>query len=76
MKFKKRFETYSNERLVELLNFQVESQGFADTRVNSLAAPQDTLLERGLDISAIGNEEELSFSKRVKLVGNKIVPAE
>ncbi len=54
----------------------MESQGFAGTRVNSLAALQDTLLERGLDISAIGNEEELSFSKRVKLVGNKIVPAE
>jgi hypothetical protein len=74
--FKHRMENYSDEELIEAFNSQVGNRGSGYTMVNFLSAIHDEFKKRGYDFSAVGNKEELSFAKKVKLVGKKVVPVE
>ena len=74
--FKQRMENYSDEELVEAFNGQVGNPGSGSAKVDFLSAIHDEFKERGYDYSAIGNEEALSFARKVKLVGKTIVPIE
>ena len=74
--FKRRMENYLDEELIEAFNNQVGNRGSGYARVNFLSAIHDKFKKRGYDFSAVGNKEELSFAKKVKLVGKKIVPVE
>jgi len=72
--YKQRIEKYSDEELIEAFNSQVGNQGSGSAKVDFLSAIHDEFKERGYDYSAVGNEEELSFAKKVKLVGKAVVP--
>ena len=74
--YKRRMENYSDEELIEAFNSQVGNPGSGSAKVDFLSAIHDEFKERGYDYSAVGNEEELSFARKVKLIGKKIVPLE
>ncbi len=71
--FRTRFRGLSNEDLIQAFNREVGNSGWTSARAAYLTALHQEFEGRGLDYSAIGNKTELSFAKRVKLVGNKIV---
>jgi hypothetical protein len=75
-RFKRRMENYSDEELIEAFNREVGNPGWVSARAAYLAAIHDEFKKRGYDYSAIGNEKELSFAKKVKLAGKKVVPIE
>ena len=72
--FKRRMEKYSDEELIQAFNNEVGNPGWTSARAAYLTAIHNEFNERGYDYSAIGNEEELSFARKVKLVGRKILP--
>lgn len=74
--FKYKMEKYSDEELIQAFNDQVGNAGWGSGRAGYLTAIFDEFKERNYDYSAIGNEEALSFARRVRLVGKTIVPIE
>lgn len=70
----KKFELVSDAKLLESFNREVGNQGWGSHRGAYLAAIHMEFLRRNFDISEIGNERELSFKKKVELVGKKLIP--
>ena len=74
--FRTKFIGLSNKDLIQAFNREVGNPGWTSARAAYLTALHQEFEDRGLDYSLIGNKTKLSFAKRVKLVGNKIVPTE
>ncbi len=71
--FRTRFRDLSNKDLIQAFNREVGNPGWTSARAAYLAALHREFEDRGFNYSAIGNKTELSFAKRVKLDGDKIV---
>lgn len=67
-----RFATLSNEQLIEAFNMEVGNMNCGHTHVSFFAALHNEMHNRGLDYSAIGSIESISFSKKVELLGNVV----
>ena len=72
-RFKRRMGNYSDEELIQAFNNEVGNPGWTSARAAYLVAIRDEFKERGYDYSAVGNEEGLSFARKIKLIGKKIV---
>lgn len=63
----------SDEELIVRFNREVGCSGWVSTRGRYLAELHDEF-EKRFDYSAIGDTSSLSFARKIKLVGKKIVP--
>ena len=71
-KYTERFNTYSDEKIVEILNSEVGKGGWGTARASYLSALHKQLDKRNLDYSEIGDDRSLSFKRKVRLEGKKI----
>jgi hypothetical protein len=71
--YQERFKNESDEQLIDSFNVQVGNAGWGTARMFYLSALRKELENRNLDYSDIGDKEGLSYAKKVKLVGKKIV---
>lgn len=62
----------SVESLIAEFNQQVGNSTFTSIRDLHDSVLIDTLIEKGIDVSAIYDGAEISFDRKVKLNGNKI----
>ena len=65
--FAARFAAMSTSSLVESFNAQVGNHGFNSARASHDIALIDKLTARGVDVSAIYNNERISFANKVVL---------
>jgi len=70
----KKFELNSDSELIATFNREVGNQGWGSHRGAYLAAIHKEFLKRDFDISEIGNEQELSFKRKVELIEKKLIP--
>ena len=70
--YKQELQSLSDEGLIERINAQVGLRCYGFARQAHLHALHEALDERQLDYSAIGDQQTLSFSCKVKLVGKQI----
>lgn len=66
-KIKSSIKHQSTESLVELFNTQVGKRCWASARAANDTALIDTLIDRGVDVSAVYDGKSISFSKNVIL---------
>ena len=64
---KNRVQQQSTESLVEQFNAQVGKRCWASARAASDTAIIDTLIDRGVDVSAVYDGESISFKEHVVL---------
>ncbi|WNJ20083.1 hypothetical protein [Pontibacter sp. G13] len=69
-----RFQEYSSENLVQVFNREVEVNGWTGTRGAFLAALTMEFDRRNWDYSAIGSQRFMSMRRKVKLVGQSLIP--
>ncbi len=67
------FKGMSDEQLIIAFNREVGNSGWTCTRALYLSAIHEEFETRQYDYSIIGNKEGLSFLKKIKLIGKKIV---
>jgi hypothetical protein len=70
----KKFEHVTDLELIASFNREVGNQGWGSHRGAYLGAIHKTFLKRGFDISEIGNEQVLSFKRKVELIEKKLIP--
>jgi len=70
--FINRFDSLSDEELIELFNKEVDNQGWGTARASYLAAIHHEFIKRKFDYSEIGNEKELSFKHKVFLDNREV----
>lgn len=70
--YTERFNAYSDEKIVEILNSEVGKGGWGTARASYLGALHKQLDERSLDYSELGDKGSLSFKRKVRLEGKKI----
>jgi len=70
--YKERFESMTNEELVKAFNQEVGNSGWTSSRAKYLTALREEFINRNIDLSAIGNEQGLSYAKKIRLNGNII----
>lgn len=63
----------SDEQLIDSFNKDVGNPGWVGARARFHSALHEEFENRGFDFSVIGNKNSLSFSKKVRLIGKKIV---
>lgn len=75
--YKARFLEMADEDIISSFNGQVGNNSWTGSRAAYLVALHEEFKQRGFDYSAVGGEEFLSFSQKVKLSEEKqIVPLE
>lgn len=74
--YQERFKNKSDEQLIDSFNGQVGNAGWGTARMFYLSTLRKELENRNIDYSDVGDKEGISYAKRVKLVGKKIVIAE
>jgi hypothetical protein len=71
--FKGRFKNMSDEQLIDTFNRELGNSEWVSLRELFQLALRDEFKNRGYDYSAIDAGESLSFKKKIKLVGKKVV---
>ncbi len=71
--YQDRFRGMSDEELIDAFNREVGNSGWTGARASYLAALHREFGRREYDYSAIGDARSLSFNKKVRLLGRKIV---
>ena len=69
-----KLEQITDSELIDAFNREVGNQGWVSYRGAYLSAIHKTFLKRGFDISEIGNEQVLSFKRKVELIEKKLIP--
>ncbi|GEM_PF-2118992 len=72
--YKDKFERLTDKELIGAFNEQVGNGGTGTVKMRYLYAIHREFIDRDYDFSAIGDEKSLSFARKVKLVGKKVVP--
>ena len=70
---REKLQKMSDEQLIDAFNEDVGNPGWVGARARFHSALREEFESRGFDFSVIGNKNSLSFSKKVKLIGKKIV---
>jgi hypothetical protein len=69
-----RFLQLSDSEIIYAFNREVGNQGWGSIRAAYLAAIHKEFSRRNFDFSEIGDQQSLSFKRKVNLFGNKLVP--
>jgi hypothetical protein len=69
-----RFSQLSDSEIIDAFNREVGNQGWGSIRAAYLSAIHKEFSRRNFDFSEIGNEQELSFKRKVELVGKQLIP--
>jgi len=70
--FKTRFESNSDQELINAFNSQVENHGSGSAKMAFLSALREELNKRSIDFSSVGDEKSMSYSKCVVLKDKKM----
>lgn len=70
-KIKNGVKSLSTETLVEQFNALIGKRCWASARAAHDAALIDTLIDRGVDVSAVYDGVTISFKRKIKLNGDK-----
>ena len=71
--FSARFRAMSDQELIEDFNREVGNDGWVSARAAFLAALHDEFNNREYDYAIIGCRQGLSFARKVRLEGKRIV---
>jgi hypothetical protein len=71
--YMKRFNTYSDEEIIEVFNSEVECIGWVSARASFLGALHKQFDRRNFDYSLIGDERSLSFKYHIYLKNKRIL---
>ena len=71
--YKGRFKSMTDEQLIAAFNNEVRNSGWTSARASYLATLHEEFENRSYDYSDIGDKKQLSFAKKIKLLGKKIM---
>ena len=74
VEYMEKLSKLDDKGFVELFNSHVGTRYFNIPLQGYLNALHDEFAKRNIDYSAIGDEKALSFAKKVKLIGKKVIP--
>jgi len=69
----KKFKVKSDQEIIELFNRQVGIPGWCTSRASHIAAIRHEMKRRGFDYSKVGGQGRLSFNRKIKLAGKKVL---
>lgn len=70
--YKRRFEKYSDQEVIDAFNSQVENQGSGTAKMAFLAAIKESIIERSIDFSSVGDRTTMSYANCVVLKDKKM----
>ena len=70
--FKTRFESNSDQELINAFNSQVENNGSGSAKMAFLSALREELNKRSIDYSSVGDERSMSYANCVVLKDKKM----
>ena len=70
--YKRRFEKYSDQEVIDAFNSQVENQGSGTAKMAFLAAIKEAIIERSIDFSSVGDRTTMSYANCVVLKDKKM----
>ena len=70
--YKRRFEKYSDREVIDAFNSQVENQGSGTAKMAFLAAIKESIIERSIDFSSVGDRTTMSYANCVVLKDKKM----
>ena len=68
-----KLEKLSDQELIEVFNREVGNPGWTSSRSKHLSALHEEFEQRGFDYTSIGGTISLSFKRKIKLAGKKIL---
>ena len=73
LEYKDRFKKLNDKEIADVFNHEVGNSGWGTSRQAYLVALKEDFERRGIDFSAIGTNDTLSFKRKIKVVNKKII---
>ena len=70
--YKIRFEKHSDQEVIDAFNSQVENQGSGTAKMAFLATIKESIIERSIDFSSVGDNASMSYANCVVLKDKKM----
>jgi len=70
--YKIRFETYSDQEVIDAFNSQVENQGSGTAKMAFVSAIKEAIIDRSIDFSSVGDITTMSYANCVVLKDKKM----